>query len=243
MKTSSAMTQYSPTKDFERRPHDDEEELPLWPTGSIYERVVTWPFFLSYWNKKFGHLKIRKKGADTCTDCQILCNEFRMRSSVAKLRRMQREQQQEREDAHIEGLTDTEDEEEEEEGDDDACIPAPSEAEIAAEIERMDTALSTAKEHVRQYTVQRRECKNIIQIARQDMAYHLPSLLRRKVLTIDMGQNLCLPNFEAEQPGDTYYLLPLTILLFGVVDNATEDGRDRMHTSGESSMELAEQII
>ena len=44
-----------------------------------------------------------------------------------------------------------------------------------------------------------------------------------------MGQNLCLPNFEAEQPGDTFYLSPLTVLLFGVVDNATEDGLDRMN--------------
>ena len=44
-----------------------------------------------------------------------------------------------------------------------------------------------------------------------------------------MGQNLCLPNFEAEQPGDTFYLSPLTVLLFGVVNNASEDGMDRMN--------------
>ena len=44
-----------------------------------------------------------------------------------------------------------------------------------------------------------------------------------------MGQNLCLPNFEAEQPGDTFYLSPLTVLLFGVVNNATEDKKDRMN--------------
>ena len=229
IKKSSAKTQYCPTKDYERRPYDDAEEFSLWPTGSIYENVITWPSFLSYWNKNFAHLKIRKKGADTCTDCQVLCNEFRMRSSVAKRCRLRREQQQqEREDAHIDGLTDTEDEEEEEE-EEDAGVPAPPKAEIVAEIERMDTALATAKEHVRQYTVQRHECKNLIQLARQDMAYHLPSLFRRKVLTIDMGQNLCLPNFEAEQPGDTYYFSPLTILLFGVVDNATEDKKDRMN--------------
>ena len=48
-----------------------------------------------------------------------------------------------------------------------------------------------------------------------------------------MGQNLCLPNFEAEQPGDTFYLSPLTVLLFGVVDNAylasAADRKDRMN--------------
>ena len=44
-----------------------------------------------------------------------------------------------------------------------------------------------------------------------------------------MGQNLCLPNFEAEQPGDTYYLSPLMVLLLGVVDNATKDGLNKMN--------------
>ena len=43
-----------------------------------------------------------------------------------------------------------------------------------------------------------------------------------------MGQNPGLPNFEGEQPGDTYYFSPLTVLLFGIVDNATEDGIERM---------------
>ena len=57
-------------------------------------------------------------------------------------------------------------------------------------------------------------------------ANRLPSLFHPKVLTIDMGQNLCLPNFEAKQPGDTYYFSPLTILLFWVVDNATEEIKD-----------------
>ena len=43
-----------------------------------------------------------------------------------------------------------------------------------------------------------------------------------------MGQNLGLPNFEGEQPGDTYYFSPLTVLLFGIVDNTTDDGYDKM---------------
>eukprot|EP00957_Ditylum_brightwellii_P076653 5826903-Ditylum_brightwellii.AAC.1 len=67
-------------------------------------------------------------------------------------------------------------------------------------------------------------------LAKLDITHHLPSLNRRKVLTVDMGQNLALPTFEAEQPGDTYYFLPLTVLLFGVVNNArSEDGKTRMN--------------
>ena len=45
-----------------------------------------------------------------------------------------------------------------------------------------------------------------------------------------MGQKLCIPNFEADQPGgDTYYMSPLTPLLLGVASNVTEDGKDRMN--------------
>jgi len=51
----------------------------------------------------------------------------------------------------------------------------------------------------------------------------IPPVFKHKVITIDMGQNLQLPNFPAEQPGDTYYLSPLTIYLVGIVDNASFD--------------------
>ena len=250
-KLSAAKTIYRPTAEYERRPHDDDSEVPLWPTGSEYQPVVTWPSFLAYWKTNFSHLKIRKKGADTCTDCQVLCNEFRMRSSVAKRRRLQRDQEQGR--AEGDELSDDDEDVGRAEGDkssddedgestetevggqttkseeDDVNLSVPSEAEMEAEIERIDAAIVKAKEHVRQYTVQRCKCKHLIALSQLDISNHLPSLFRQKVLTIDMGQNLCLPNFEAEQPGDTYYFSPLTILLFGVVDNATEDGKDRMN--------------
>ena len=39
-----------------------------------------------------------------------------------------------------------------------------------------------------------------------------------------MGQNLALHNFAAEQMGDTYYLTPLTIFVFGVNDDSRLDG-------------------
>ena len=39
-----------------------------------------------------------------------------------------------------------------------------------------------------------------------------------------MGQNFGLPKFEVEQIGDTYYLSPLTIFIFGVNDDSGPDG-------------------
>ena len=216
-KKSSALTIYTPVSAFERRPHDDDEFIPLWPQGSEYLRVVSWPTFLSYWKRKFPFIKLRKKGADTCTDCLLLCNEFRMRQARGDRRRAALQGNEEEEG------TDTESEEEENGEDRD------DEGTLEQVIETMAETIEKAREHVSSYQIQRNHGRQLISLARLDITHLLPSLIRRKVLTIDMGQNLCLPNFEAEQPGDTFYLSPLTVLLFGVVNNATEDGFDRMN--------------
>ena len=81
-----------------------------------------------------------------------------------------------------------------------------------------------AKDHIRKYKVQR-ELKNSIQsIARDDVVRKVPFKQRTHCLTIDMGQNLGLPNMEAEQVGDTYYFTPLTVFVFGVNDDSRPDG-------------------
>ena len=63
------------------------------------------------------------------------------------------------------------------------------------DIENEIDILAKAKSHVQMYHIQRNWARKVISIARLYITYHIPSLLRRKVLTIDMGQNLCLPNF------------------------------------------------
>ena len=92
--------------------------------------------------------------------------------------------------------------------------------------------MKKAKEHVRQYQVQRDEKRRLISVSKLDLINRLPSLFRRRVFTIDMGQNLGLPNFEGEQPGAVYYFIPITVLLFGVVDNTSSDadGKERMNS-------------
>ena len=217
VKKSSARTIYTSTADFKKRPHDDDDAAPLWPQGSEYLKVVSWPTFHSYWRQKFAFIKICKRGADTCTDCLLLCNEFRTRQARAERRRAS-QRDEGRDDDNGAGT--------ESELSDDEDL---GEEELEREVDRMAETLRKARDHVSAYQIQRNHSRQLIKLARLDITHLLPSLLRRKVLTIDMGQNLCLPNFEGDQPGDTFYLSPLTVLLFGVVDNATEDGFDRMN--------------
>ena len=68
-----------------------------------------------------------------------------------------------------------------------------------------------------------------IQVSREDAAAQIPSKKCQHCLTIEMGQNLGLPNMAAEQVGDTYFMTPITILLFGVNDNCLEGGSHMMN--------------
>ena len=211
--------------DYEKRP----VEALLWPPESEYKKVISWTKFHRYWKVKQPHLKIRAKGADTCTDCLILRNEFRTMAPARRAIAAAAASQSAltavdgRDDDGSSG-SDTMSEAEESKDE--------NENKNEAEFERMVTTMQgkmiEAKAHVRAYQVQREESKKIISLARSDISNLLPSIFRNRVLTIDMGQNLNLPNFEGEQPGDTFYLSPLTVLLFGVVDNATESKKDHM---------------
>ena len=100
-------------------------------------------------------------------------------------------------------------------------------ADIENETDTVEVTLAKAKSHVKMYQIQRNWTEKVISIACLDITYHINYIFRRKVLTIDTGQNLCLPNFEGKNPGDMYYTSPLTVLLFGVVNNSTSDVQDR----------------
>ena len=73
-KKSRSLTIYEKVKNYDKRPFDDDSEVPLWPTGSQQKKICTWPCFLAFWKTNYKHIKVRAKGADTCTDCLIFMN-------------------------------------------------------------------------------------------------------------------------------------------------------------------------
>ena len=75
-------TTYKPCVKFIQRPFDDDSDVPIWPTGSESQKIFSWPSFLTYWKKNYPHINVRKKGADTCTDCLVLTNEFRFQKGT-----------------------------------------------------------------------------------------------------------------------------------------------------------------
>lgn len=53
-----ADTYSEPISQFVRRPHDDEEELPLWPSGTESKTICAWPTFLKYWKTNYPNIKV-----------------------------------------------------------------------------------------------------------------------------------------------------------------------------------------
>ena len=54
---------------FEKRPHDDGNEAPLWSNRSVGKELVTWPKFKRFWHEHYPQIKVRARGADTCSNC------------------------------------------------------------------------------------------------------------------------------------------------------------------------------
>ena len=51
---------------------------------------------------------------------------------------------------------------------------------------------------------------------------HLPRDERTVTWILDYAQNMSLPQFGSEQPGQTYYLCPMNVYVFGIVDASND---------------------
>ena len=158
-------------------PRDDE----LWEGETL--PIVSWTQFFQRWKDNFGHIKIRKKGADTCTDCTMFANHLDPEDS-------RDDRSQEELEAVVEALLD------------------PNSNQIGV------TIRDKARAHIKNYRSMRNLKNKIVEESKDSSEKHC--------ITIDMGQNLSLPNCEADQCGDIFYLTPITVHLFGIVDNEVD---------------------
>jgi hypothetical protein len=89
------------------------------------------------------------------------------------------------------------------------------------------TVQEEAKDHVRKYQTQREFANKIIKNSREEVEYKLEYKKRNHCITIDMGQNIGLPNFAADQVGDIYYMTPINVFVFGCNDNSRPEKSDQ----------------
>ena len=68
---------YTNVEEFDQGPHDDDQEIPLWPQGSERNKICCWPTFHTFWENNYSHIKIRKRGGGSCTDCLIFLDTMK----------------------------------------------------------------------------------------------------------------------------------------------------------------------
>lgn len=84
-------------------------------------------------------------------------------------------------------------------------------------VRAVESIVSKFKVHVEKYSNMRKLVKEKIDLSREHELSRKEWSSRTIVQIADFAQNLDLPHFGSEQPGDIYYFSPLAIYLFGIV--------------------------
>jgi hypothetical protein len=77
-----------------------------------------------------------------------------------------------------------------------------------------------AGQHVTAAWAQRALLNYKVEKAQEDTTSAVAHGLRTHTLVVDYGQNMAMPWFGADQPGEVYYYTPMSIYNLGVVDTA-----------------------
>ena len=173
--------------------------------------VPAWSTFRLFWNENYPHLHIQKPREDVCGECFKFANSFR----TIAFRKRQLEE------------VDTASEEENDTNQDDLT----EYNEAKRRMIESEKAIEVASEHVQMAKEQRDkfiEQKNSARATKDK-----PKGERVVTFVCDYSQNLYLPNFGSEQPGETYYYSPLNVYVFGMVDCSVNKLQAHVYLEGE----------
>jgi hypothetical protein len=171
-------------------------------TGKIIKKVAvdedleepaSWPTFLSFWKKNYPKLVIPKPSEDICNECFVYASRHKYLTH------------QEQQDGEEDGMQQQQQED--------------NAADEAKMLENEEMILKASK-HVTMAQAQR----EFFQAKKQEALDTVNNRPSERVLCYvgDFAQNLCIPNFASEQPGDTYYMVPLSCYCFGMADCSTD---------------------
>eukprot|EP00536_Pseudo-nitzschia_multiseries_P012308 jgi/Psemu1/31667/gm1.31667_g len=103
-------------------------------------------------------------------------------------------------------------------------VYAPLVMELEAALSENNKILMEASLHIKQAADQRRVCNTKIEVAHQDYLHGIQHSKQQYCLVVDYCQNAQLLNLGATQPGEMYYMSPLTVPILGLVDCSLEGG-------------------
>jgi hypothetical protein len=200
---------YPKVVDYKRRKVDDM----FWQEDMESFEVCSWWSFRNIWKEHCSNIRIRSPCNDTCGECTIFRNAFRYRSS--KVGKVHDDVSDGESDSEVEAASDDEDALVDKDdiktfvSDDVGCVDS------CLEQERI---LEAAGFHIAQAKGMRGYVQAATERAKQCRDNEVPHKDRDYVLVCDYAQNMPLPHYGGEQPGEIYYFSALTINLFGIVD-------------------------
>jgi len=213
---ADAKGNFGPVTDFPLRSFDDI----TWPAGS-QGNVCSWSSFRKLWTTFFPSMKIRNRCEDVCGECVRLKNSFQF------LKKQQREKQQK----IIEGSDNCDDASHSSTGsksslvsDTNVSLDVADDTALVEELEDQEFPEEylwfRANEHASKAQAQRQLVRQRERESKETR--ELPHEERSYCLVADYCQNLSIPYFGGEQPGDTYYFSPLFVYVFGMADVAKD---------------------
>jgi hypothetical protein len=162
--------------------------------------LPSWAAFLNFWSQNSSHIVIQKPSEDICGDCFTFANRHKHYIQLQDNRKRRKLNDDIEEEEHTEQQN------------------------RMIESERL---IEEAAKHVMMAKKQRELFNYKKQRAIADAISIPPSPKEYRVMTwvADYAQNMYLPNFKSEQPGETYYYSPLNVYCFGIVDCSQEPSK------------------
>ena len=174
-----------------------------------------WSFFCDYWKENFAHLKIQKPRKDVCGECFKYANS--MKTLSGHKRQLEEEGEEDLPTEYDAVLKCRRKEETHEES-------TRRMLELEREVEKASLHVKMAKEQRELFNLHKKAAA-----ATRDS----PKSERTATFVCDYAQNLYVPNFGDEQPGETYYYSPLNAYVFGMVDCSSNTLHAHLYMEGE----------
>ncbi|KAG7358348.1 hypothetical protein IV203_014936 [Nitzschia inconspicua] len=188
-------------------------------------KVPSLTSYCNYWKCCHPNLKVRKPTEDICNYCYKIYNGHKFGSSVS----LSAAETEEAANLSMEEMVlETEE--------DQVDFMQSVSTENGLNIPESLTQLADSKEkelleaamHVKQALAMRALVNEKMETAKEHRNENVPHCDRVYTLVADFCQNMELPHFGSNQPGETYYLTPARLEGFGVVDvsHSGKDGSD-----------------
>ena len=201
---------------------------------------IHWSTYWQLWKKDYAFLKVNKPLEDICGFCYQFYNRHRYKTnpppSVCRVIPARKGESQskkicENEETSYDFKNGEQGADEIPETTEDKIISTLGlsfsklnidESELAPteEMEANERLVMIASKHVKAARSQRKLLNDKVEQAIKDVENNLPHKDTVHTLVVDYGQNMQLPWFGENQPGETYYYTPLNVYNLGVVNTA-----------------------